>query len=186
MSYMEKNLLKKIKKISITLSFGFLLTSCNNEPITLERPSDTNLEFWITQPINSRDDFKNCTFLPGLFGGDMYLDSRYKVSFDEHYNYTLPLKYVVYTVTSYPDLSSDDAAITNIKIKDPSIHFYNLSSASSKEEIKEVMEKEGFKIKEELSINNSINYYKNNTIFTFTDSYISISAHVSNKNGIQF
>ena len=59
MSYMEKSLLKKIKKISITLSFGCLLTSCNNEPITLERPSDTNLEFWITQPINSRDDFKN-------------------------------------------------------------------------------------------------------------------------------
>ena len=116
----------------------------------------------------------------------MFLDSRYKVSFDEHYNYTLPLKYVIYEVTHYPDYSSDDAAITNIKITDPSIHFYNLSLNSSRDEIIEVMEKEGFKIKEELSINNSIKYYKNNTVFAFTDSYISISAHVSNKNGIVF
>ena len=55
---MEKNLLKKIKKASIILSFGCLLISCNNESITLERPSDTNLEFWIAQVTNSKEDFK--------------------------------------------------------------------------------------------------------------------------------
>ena len=176
---------EKIKKISITLSFGCLLTSCNNEPITLERPSDTNLEFWITQTINSSKEFKNCTFLPGMFGGDMYLDSRYKVSFDEYYNYTLPLNYVIYEVTHYPDYSSHDSAITRIRIKDSSIHFYNLSSESSKEEIKEIMEKERFKGGED-EITHMLRYSKNNTIFSFDGSYISINAYVSNKNGIQF
>ena len=65
----------------------------------------------------------------------MFLDSRYKVSFDEHYNYTLPLKYVIYEVTHYPDYSSDDTAITNVKITDSSIHFYNLSLNSSRNKI---------------------------------------------------
>ncbi len=101
-----------------------------------------------------------------------------------HLIYALPTKHVIYTVTSYPDYSNSNNVVTQIEITDPSINFYNLSLNSSKNEIISVIEQEGFKRKD--SINDSLSYYKNNTIFSFYDSVIYISSYVSNKNGIIF
>ncbi len=62
---------KLFKKLLTIVFFGITLSSCN-EPITLERADNTNLDFWITQSIDSYDEFKNYTFLSGVFKGNMY------------------------------------------------------------------------------------------------------------------
>ena len=72
-----------MKKIAFTLFslLAFTLPSCggNGNSKYLDRPEDTNLEFWITQKVEWKDfEEKGCTFLPGWFGADEYLDSRYQ------------------------------------------------------------------------------------------------------------
>ena len=69
----------KIKKISKTLLFSTILFSISSCTVTkkfLERPENTNLEAWITEEINANvvEKFK---YFPGMFGGDMYLGSKY-------------------------------------------------------------------------------------------------------------
>ena len=91
------------KRLSlIFLCFAFAINGCSNSinPY-LERPIDTNLEFWITQKVTF-DEFKDkgCTFLPGWFGADEYLDSRYQADISTGI-VRAPEIHVTYLVTGY-------------------------------------------------------------------------------------
>ena len=64
---------EKIKYIIGATIFALLLGACSSNKkdsdIYLDRPEDTNLEFWITQKVSFEDlDNKGCTYLPGWDG----------------------------------------------------------------------------------------------------------------------
>ena len=167
---------KTIAALLITSIFA--LTACKKT--YLNCPSDTNLEFWITQRVTD-DDFKDCTYLPGWFGASEYLDSRYKaikVEEDGYKGITKPEKYVTYLVTGYPD-TLDDSAVTRIEITDPKITVYGLTLNSTTEEIEKRMS--------ELSAEKT-EYDREYTIekayFSFQTDCIRISVPVTNKQNI--
>lgn len=123
-----KNFLKTLSVI-----FAITISSCNKsdeDSIYLERPKDTNLEFWITQKVTYKDlEDKGCTYLPGWMGAEEYLDSRYTADTSEEMA-KAPDVCVTYLLTGYPDLL-DDPAITRIVITDPSITVYGLTINTS-------------------------------------------------------
>ena len=130
--------MKKAKIIfGITLLSLFISACSSNKKdsdIYLDRPEDTNLEFWITQKVSFEDfDNKGCTYLPGWMGADEYLDSRY-VADTSGKMAAAPDIHVTYLVTGYPDLL-DDNAITRIDITDPSITVYGLTLNSTDNDI---------------------------------------------------
>ena len=127
----------KIKSIYV-MSFlaSLTLLSCNNAsgPLYLKKPKDTNLEFWITERVTSKDlEDKGCTYLPGWMGAEEYLDSRYTADTSESMA-KAPDIHVTYLLTGYPD-TLDDPAITHIEITDPSITVYGLTINSSEHEV---------------------------------------------------
>ena len=130
--------MKKIKYIIGATIFALLLGACSSNKkdsdIYLDRPEDTNLEFWITQKASFEDlDNKGCTYLPGWMGADEYLDSRYTADTSGDMA-VAPDIHVTYLVTGYPD-TLDDRTITHIEITDPSIVVYGLTLNSTDNEI---------------------------------------------------
>ena len=160
-----------------------LLSGCTYHKF-LKRPEDTNLEFWITESCNS-EDFKNkgCTYLPGWFGAEEYLDARYEPikSYDEDGYETLsaPDVHVTYLISGYPD-TRNSWKVTRIEITDPTIIVYGLSMTSSKDEVKNRMKELKFKETDNGS------FYKNNCTFYFSNESIGISAASTNKTQIVY
>ena len=138
--------MKKIKKVfAVMLVFVclFLVVGCNKLP-----QPETNLEFWIAERVDDVD-FSEFQIKQGMFGGYRYYGTGYLPSVDENGYQIDPECCVIYTVTSYPDYSSKALHVTRIEITDPEIKFYGLSLNSSKEEIKNIMEKNGFTVEED-------------------------------------
>ena len=160
-----------------------LLSGCSLNKF-LKRPEDTNLEFWITESCSS-EDFKNkgCTYLPGWFGAEEYLDSRYEpIKIIEENGYerlSVPEVHVTYLRAGYPD-ALDSWRITRIEITDPTIIVYGLNMNSSKEEVKNRMKE--LKFKE----NEYGGFYKNNCTFTFSNEHIVINAPSTNNSHIVY
>lgn len=169
--------MKKQMKILAFLPL-FLLGGCSSSQKYLEKPEDTNLSFWITEKVEL-SSFEECTFIPGGFGVDIYLDKRYEPIIQEDNQISVPLTHVTYHVTKYPDYSDKDSCVTHIEITDPSIYLYGLSMKSSEEEISSKMKELGFE-------ENDKTYTKNNCSFYFSSEEIRINAYVTNKNNLQF
>ena len=179
-----------MKKIGFSIAaaaFTMLITGCDaKKAIYLSRPDDTNLEFWITQSV-AFEDFKEkgCTYLPGWFGADEYLDSRYVADTREG-QATAPDIHVTYLLTGYPD-TIDGKAITRIEITDPSITVYGLSLISTAEEIKTRMKGVADSISD-MSENNArcVVFKIKNCSFGFASGIITISVPVTNNNNVQY
>ena len=163
-----------MKKIFITVCLLLtVLTGCNTTPLT---NPNTNLEFWIAENVDDVD-FSKHQEKYGIMGGYEYYGLGYIPTIDEYGHC------VVYTITSYPDYSSKAQHITAISITDPNIHVYGLTVNSEKQEIKTVMENEGFTVEE---IGYSIIARKNDYTFSFEENQIYIMVKVTNKLGIIF
>lgn len=67
--------MKKLLCLIIMPLVMLSITSCSGNRY-LDRPDNTNLTYWITQKVNE-NDFDDCTYLPGWFGANEYLDGRY-------------------------------------------------------------------------------------------------------------
>lgn len=149
----------------------------------LPKPENTTLSYWITQIVTD-DDFKDCTFLPGLFGGSEYLDGRYEAVVTEHEggykSYSEPDIAVIYTTTSYPDYASKTRCVTGIEITDPAISVYGLTREFETKEIQKTMLGYGFKQYREST------FRKNNCNVSFSNHGINLVANVTNVEGIQF
>ena len=157
-----------------------------NNNVYLDKPVNTNLKFWITQKVTYKD-FTEDTYIPGWFGAEEYLDSRYEAIIGDEQDamsYRIPDIHVTYLVTAYTDYTSPQTAITRIEITDPEINVYDVGIQSTKEEIEQAMLKEGFMQHKGSDGNDS--YYKNNCVFYFTDSKLTINAYVTNKNNVVF
>ena len=171
------------KLLSIMLCAIVLITLVGYGSNRLKKP-ETNLEFWIAENVDNVD-FSNYQMKYGMFGGNMYYGTGYVPTLDENEQQIDPVHCVIYTVTSYPDYINKSQHITRIEITDPKIKLYGLSINSSNEDIKRVMEEQGFKVTEG---EYGITAEKGKFTFSFNkhSNYISISAKVSNKLGIMF
>ncbi len=168
-----------MKRKSLILSiFAFIICFCGCA-YRLEKPENTNLEFWITQEMDSwyPEGYQQKY---GMFGGSQFYGSTYEPTYDEHNQQTDPEFCVIYTITSYPDHSSKPNAITHIYISDPAVYVYGLTLNSSEERIKGVMAEEGYKHVEGLT------FVKGKVSISFGDNCIRLNARVTNKYGIIF
>ena len=145
---------------------------------------NTNLEFWIAENVDDVD-FSNYQMKYGMFGGNMYYGTGYVPTLDENEQQVDPEHCVIYTVTSYPDYMNKAQHVTRIEITDPEIELYGLSINSSKEDIKNVMEEQGFTVTEG---EYGITAEKGKFTFNFDkhSNSITIRVEVTNRLGIVF
>ena len=168
--------------LSLLFSVSCGTNKSGNDDIYLDRPEDTNLEFWITQKVEDQDFIdKGCTYLPGWFGASEYLDSRY-TAIEIDGQKTKPEIYVSYLMTGYPD-TLDESTVTKIEITDPNINVYGLTMNSSEEDIRNRLTDTA------KSITNEDGYVVvviKKCTFAFSSTNISISIPVTNNSGIVY
>ncbi len=166
------------KLIILLISAILILPSCTARPSEPEH----DLEFWITQDVNDFD-FSSYQQRYGLFGGYEYYGTGYLPATDENGQQIDPEHCVIYTVTNYPDYSSNSLCITRITITDPAVKVYGLSMTYTHEEIRSTMTAEGFTVTES---GTALKAEKDNLRFTFSKDAITISAEVTNHFGIVY
>ncbi len=163
--------------------FVLCFTGCVVKPLSIQKPSDTNLEFWITQEV-TLEDFEGYREKYGWFGANEFYGTGYEPTMSEDNEQIDPESCVTYLVTKYPDYSSPNAAVTRIYITDPNVTFYGLSLRSTAEEIKETMEGLGYEYGYQRA---DVWATKGNVTFLFHgEEYIRITAAVTNRENIIF
>ena len=166
------------KLIPILLSIILLLPSCSPR---LSEPKH-DLEFWIAEDVN---DFDFSSYQPkyGIMGGWEYYGTGYVPALDENGQQIDPEHCVVYTVTNYPDYSTNSRHVTRIEITDPAVTVYGLSLSSTAEEIRSTMTAEGFTV---TGSGTALRAERDNFLFTFSKDKITIRAEVTNHFGIVY
>ena len=171
--------MKRFLPIAFSMILCFvILPSCGrhlNEP-------DHNLEFWIAENVDDFD-FSNHQPKYGIMGGWEYYGIGYVPTLGEDGQQIDPEHCVIYTVTNYPDYSSNSRHVTRIEITDPAVRVYGLSISSTVEEIKSIMTAEGFTVTES---GTAVRAERDNFRFTFSKDKITISAEVTNHLGIVY
>jgi hypothetical protein len=114
-------------------------------------------------------------------GGWEYYGTGYVPTLDENGQQADPEHCVIYTVTNYPDYSSNSLCVTRITITDPTVKVYGLSMTSTHEEIRSNMTAEGFTVTES---GTALRAEKGKIRFTFSMDAIIVSAEVTNLFGI--
>ena len=142
---------------------------------------ETNLEFWIADPVDQAD-FVSHQEKYGLMGGREYYGKGYMPTKDENGMQTDPAYCVIYTVTSYPDYSSNKRYVTGIYITDPEVELYGINCQSSLGEIDTALRNHGFRPSDAPGVT----YRKGKTTVSISDSVIRIGVKVSNIFRIQF
>lgn len=171
-----------MKKLSVLFLLSFILfyltsCSCIRTANYLERPSDTNLEFWITENVKF-DDL-----------GDYFIEERTKYLFDFYGKgyepfindagvWEDPKHCVKYSVSGYPDIRSRKTAITEIVITDPKITFYGISLNSKFDEFDKILKDRGYIITSSDDYMHVAN--KANIIISLSNKYLKIRASVYN------
>lgn len=138
--------MKKIIFFVVILLNIICLSSCqeDDEIRFLERPLNTNMEYWITQDMTGRD----------LIGHWMIEDQQnFKKFYSiEYIPYELngeiiyPHRYVIYEVSPYPTKDSDDHHITKVYITDLTVDVYGINLTNSFKEFDKALKDAGFDI----------------------------------------
>ncbi|MCR5078942.1 MAG: hypothetical protein K6B65_03360 [Bacilli bacterium] len=173
----------RIKKAVALLIPLFLLPSCG-ESRFLDEPSETNLDFYLTEPFDEEKiKSRGATYLPGWFGASEFLDGRYTPIIETIGGFeqiAAPETKVTYLFCGYPDLS-DAPRCVQIYINDPSVFVYGLSLNSAVEEVDGKMKELSF-VEEGEGV-----YVKNGCFFTFSSKEIVMRTPEStNKNNIVY
>ena len=149
---------KTVVLLLLLCIFAMIFSSCSVYP-ELPMPEDTNLEYWLLEsPYN-----KNWTELPNGywmedFYGKSYLAEGYEPIVDENGNLTAPEHCVIYDTGNYPLVDKGVKRITDIRITDPQIYVFGLTINSTREEIDEVMTKNGFEVRGMRPADTAISY----------------------------
>jgi len=163
------------------------------QPTSLQKPDDTNLEFWITQNVEGIN-FSRHIEIDGWFGAKQYYGAGYQPIIDDMGPCDTD-HYVKYLITAYPDYADGGQYITKIEISDPNITFYGLTTNSSFEEFDRTLQKQGYEISSPKLYPNVPHPYihtasKNGITFTLNKmivpNIITINAEISNREGIVF
>ena len=141
-----------------------------------------DLEFWIGENV---DGFDFSEYQPkyGIMGGFEYYGRGYVPTLAEDGWQIDPEHCVIYTLTNYPDYSSNSLCVTRIEITDPAVRVYGLSLSSTVDEIRSTMASEGFTV---TGTDASIKAEKDNFRFIFTKDSIRITVEVTNRFGIVY
>ena len=153
--------MRKLFSLLLLLSMLTLMfSSCgSNKDVKLEKPEDTNLEYWLLyNPYN-----KNWTELPNKYCHEnfmwkSYLAQGYEPVIDEDGNLSAPQHCVIYSTGNYPLSDMGLKRITSISITDPQVSVFGLTINSTREEIDEVMTKNGFEVNYMRPVDTAISY----------------------------
>ena len=174
------------KIICLFLLLAMLFASFTGCVRVVDRPTDTNLEFWITENVTDYD-FSEYTYVPGWGIWKYYGKDYPPVAVTVEGYPVAPEHCVFYTVGSYPDGSSKGKHITCIEITDPAVTFYGITLESTDEQIIAAMEKHGYThLPEEQGEFGIRLYFENGNIsFAFYEDEIVIGAARTKKNNHQ-
>ena len=134
---------KLIVLILLLCTVTLMFSSCAEEK--LDKPADTNLEYWLLDDPNTDEWTKS---------GDDFLSTRYLAKgyepvLDKDGNTTAPENRVVYYVENYPIKEIGTKKILGIWITDPNVYVWGLTVNSTREEVVEIMEKMGFETRDQ-------------------------------------
>ena len=180
-----ETVMKKI--ICLFLLLAILSVSLTGCVRVVDKPADTNLEFWITENVTDYD-FSEYTHVPS-WGAWVYYGKDYSPVVMTLDGYPVePEHCVIYTVGSYPDESSSGHHITRIDITDPDVTFYGITLESTDEQIIAAMEKHGYTHLPEEQGKFGIRLYfeDGNVTFVFYEDEIVIVAANTNKHQILY
>lgn len=174
---------KRAPAVILILMLAGIISGCGRigDGDAIKRP-ETNLEFWICDNADEID-FSNCTELGGIMGGWRYYGSAYTPEKGKDGRESAPEEYVIYTVTHYPDYSSEGKCITRIEITDPAVSVYGITVRSSEAEVKVAMSDYGYRLTEITGLG-CLMFEKGKISISFFNGRITISAYVSNKMNI--
>lgn len=162
---------KIITLILLLCTFTLLLSSCGSNKI--EKPEDTNLEYWLLD----KPDIDNWTKV-AFETENMYLAKGYKGSTTyENGETSIPECYVAYYVNKYPYTDLGSSKITKIKITDPGVSVWGLNINSTREEIIAVAERLNCKLNTEDENRITFIFEKIWVTVQYGD-FIEINAHV--------
>ena len=128
---------KIIALILLLCTVTLMFSSCGSEKI--EKPEDTNLEYWLLDKPNKKEWTQ-------LSDKNIYLSKGYEAAVDIYGNTTAPECAVVYTVSNYPLYDFGVKRVTSINISDPEIYIWGLTINSTKDEVISALSKVGFRI----------------------------------------
>lgn len=169
-----------INNLSIDTSSSSDLSSSSGETLYVDAPEE-DLSFWLGDELN-QEKVKKHTIIPGWFGAEEYLDSRYEASYDEDGNLVIPNVHVTYLFNGYPDMA-DIWRVSKIEITDPDICFYGLSLNSDEAKIDRELTLRGFARKES---SEGIIYSFGRISFSFYEDSIVLLATSANNGNIIF
>ena len=170
-----------MKKVAISLLCAMALLLVVHKFVNYIPYPRTNLEFWIAHPVDPID-FATHQEKFGLMGGREYYGKGYMPTKDENGMQIDPAHCVIYTVTAYPDYSSNKRCVTQIYITDPAVELYGIHCQSSLGEIDTALRKHGFRESDAPGVA----YRKGKTTISISNGAIRIGVKVSNFFRIQF
>lgn len=179
---MKRNLFAKIAAAMAAVCLLACASACAGERV-LPRPQDTDLQFWVAEKVSDAD-LDGLQFLPGMFGGDQYLAGGYAAPEGS------PRSCVVYTVTAYPDYSSNGGAfdtVTGILVTDPAVRVGGITCSTSLKEFESAFRALGCSVERVAGGSRAV--YGKTSISLFGEGEqreLRISVEVTNKEGIDF
>ena len=131
---------KLIALLLLLCTVTLMFSSCGND-VKIEKPEDTNLEYWLWESLN----IDECTEL--YYGGEGvlrdYLAKEYEAVNSPQGNLVAPESAVVYSLTRYPYTDLGVMRIMKIAITDPNVYVWGLNINSTRKEIIDAMNKAG-------------------------------------------
>ena len=127
--------MKKIVALILLLcTVTLMFSSCGSEKI--EKPEDTNLEYWLLDRPNKKEWTQ--------IDSDRYLATGYEATVDENGDLCAPQEAVLYYIDHYPISEIGFKRIDGFLITDPDVYVWGLTINSTKEEVVETLSKLGF------------------------------------------
>ena len=131
--------------ISCMMLCSFSIAGCSSEKKQELMPSDTDLEFWITQNTENTD-WSGHDEIFGRMGAREFLGSGYKKSSDKNGDDISPAHCVSYLVTAWPDYADGGQYITQIVVTDPEVRVRGLTVNSTSDQFDAVFKPLGYSL----------------------------------------
>ena len=160
----KTKLVARVMLILLLLSNALIFSSCGSD-VKIAKPEDTNLEYWLWEPLNVDE----CTELyygeEGVLTG--YLANGYEAVNKTNGFLTAPESAVVYWLMRYPYTDLGVMRIMRIDISDTIVYVWGLNINSTREEIIDAMHKAGLDSKIYIDKDDSIVFIHEKNWITF-------------------
>ena len=133
---------KKFTLILLLCTVALVLSSCVTSFVKekIEKPQDTELEYWLFERPNK----KEWTELSG--GKYIYIAEGYEPIVNENGEIDAPEYCVLYYTGNFPLWDFGIKRINGVKITDPEVSIWELTINSTREDVLEFAEQNGFSV----------------------------------------